>query len=366
MNRIDEMIARLCPDGVEYYTLCDVVKYEQPQRYIVNSTNYSHEHITPVLTAGQTFILGYTDEVEGVYQASKKSPVIIFDDFTTSFHWVDFPFKVKSSAMKIISLSLSGCNIADFRYIYYAMKCIKYVPAGHQRQWIPNYSQIKIPLPPLDIQRKIVCILDRFKELEAELEARKKQYEYYRSSLISNQNYIKLGEIALIEIGAHPRSKPQEKGPYMYINAGTSHSGFLEDYNSEGETITTPSRGQGGIGYIGYQKQRFWCGPLSYKIKSNCDKVTTKYLYYCLSKVTGEILKLKHTGSVPALNRKELQTLKIPIPPLDEQRRIVSILDKFNALVSDISCGIPAEIEARRKQYEYYRDKLLTFKEKEQ
>ncbi len=135
MSEIKKLIERLCPDGVEYKKLGEVLDYEQPSKYIVSSKDYLDEGI-PVLTAGQTFILGYTDEDTGIYRASKEKPVIIFDDFTTSFHWVTFDFKVKSSAMKMLRPINNEIN---FRFIYYAMKCIKYETADHARQWISKY-----------------------------------------------------------------------------------------------------------------------------------------------------------------------------------------------------------------------------------
>lgn len=101
MRRLEELIAEYCPDGVKNVQLNTVLDYEQPTKYIVESTNYDHRFVTPVLTAGQSFILGYTDETNDIYTASKENPTIIFDDFTTSFHWVDFNFKIKSSAMKM-------------------------------------------------------------------------------------------------------------------------------------------------------------------------------------------------------------------------------------------------------------------------
>ena len=112
MESIEQMIKRLCPKGVEYVKLGDCLKYEQPTKYQESSKDYLDDGI-PVLTAGQTFILGYTDEISGIYLASKDKPVIIFDDFTTSFHWVDFNFKVKSSAMKLLT-PCSDC--INFRY----------------------------------------------------------------------------------------------------------------------------------------------------------------------------------------------------------------------------------------------------------
>ena len=191
MNKIEELIQQYCPDGVEFKELGEVVDYEQPTKYIVRTTNYDDSYDMPVLTAGQSFILGYTDELDGICRASKENPVIIFDDFTTSFHWVNFEFKLKSSAMKILHPKIN--TEINFRFVYYAMRCIQFDPQNHARHWISIYSLFQVPIPPLPVQQEIVSILDKFTELEAELEveleaeleARRKQYEYYRNKLLT-------------------------------------------------------------------------------------------------------------------------------------------------------------------------------------
>ena len=182
MSKLEELIKNLCPDGVEYKKIGELAVYEQPSKYIVNDTNYDDSFETPVLTAGQSFVLGYTNETDGIYPASKKTPVIIFDDFTGAFKWVDFPFKVKSSAMKMIK---ANEKITSLRYLYHLMGFLNFSSDEHKRLWISIYSEISVPVPPLEIQDEIVRILDNFTELTAELTARKKQYEYYRDSLLS-------------------------------------------------------------------------------------------------------------------------------------------------------------------------------------
>jgi type I restriction enzyme S subunit len=173
-----------------------------------------------------------------------------------------------------------------------------------------------------------------------------------------------LGEIAIIQIGQMPFAELLvEASAFPYVNAGTSASGYASQTNTSGETITIPSRGQGGVGIVGYQTADFWCGPLCYRIKSNQEAVKTKYLYYFLKSNQDSIRGLQQTGGTPALNRKELVQVMVAVPSPEEQERIVAILDKFDALVNDISIGLPAEIQARRQQYEHYRDRLLTFKE---
>jgi type I restriction enzyme S subunit len=186
MIKLDELIKESCPSGVEYQKIGNAVEYEQPTKYIVTSTDYNDCEGTPVLTAGQTFILGYTNEKDGIYAASKEKPVIIFDDFTGAFKWVDFPFKVKSSAMKMLTAKK---DVAILRYIYHCMGHLDFSSSEHKRLWIGIYSEFQIPVPPIPVQEEIVRILDSFTELTAELAAelaaRKKQYEYYRDKLLS-------------------------------------------------------------------------------------------------------------------------------------------------------------------------------------
>ena len=133
-----------CACGLE-----DIVDYEQPQRYIVESTSYNDTYKTPVLTAGKSFIIGYTNETAGIFN---NLPVIIFDDFTTDSKYVDFPFKVKSSAMKILHVK-NGVNV---KYVYYFMSITRLVGKTHKRYWISEYSKLNIPLPPYNEQCRIV------------------------------------------------------------------------------------------------------------------------------------------------------------------------------------------------------------------
>ena len=141
------------PQGWCVCKLEDIVDYEQPQRYIVESTEYSEAYKTPVLTAGKSFVIGHTKETAGVFN---KVPVIIFDDFTTDSKYVDFPFKVKSSAMKILHVK-HGVNI---KYIYYFMSITRLVGKTHKRYWISEYSKLDIPLPPYNEQCRIVDAIE--------------------------------------------------------------------------------------------------------------------------------------------------------------------------------------------------------------
>lgn len=175
-----------------YKPLGEITSYEQPAKYLVQSNLYKSSYPTPVLTAGKTFILGHTDETDGIYPASRQ-PIILFDDFTTANRWVDFDFKVKSSATKLISSKDEGKVL--LRYIYHWMQSHpqKDISGEHQRQWISSYSRRLVPIPPLEEQERIVRILDQLDTLTSslseglpkEIELRRKQYTYYREQLLS-------------------------------------------------------------------------------------------------------------------------------------------------------------------------------------
>ena len=390
MSRLDELIQQYCPDGVEYKKLEDCLNYEQPTKYIVKDTKYDNTYPTPVLTAGQTFILGYTNEKTGIYQASKEKPVIIFDDFTTGFHWVDFDFKVKSSAMKMLR---PACDDISFRYVYYAMSSIHFEPGTHTRHWISIYSQFEIPVPPLPVQEEIVRILDSFTELQAELQAelqkRLQQYNYYRDNLLSFEGrtdveWKKLGEIATdwYRGAGIKRDEVSEEGiPCIrYGEIHTTYNIWFDECVSHTDENKQPAKKYADYGdilfaitsedipfignsvaYIG--KERILVGGDIVVMKHTQNP---KYMSYVLS--TSDAVMQKGKGKVKSkvvhTSVPSLKEIVVPIPSLEEQERIATILDKFYALTTDITAGLPAEIEARRKQYEYYRDQLLTFKQK--
>ena len=406
MSKLNDLIKELCPNGVEHKILADILIYEQPGNYIVHTTDYDDSFETPVLTAGKSFVLGYTNESDGVYAASADDPVIIFDDFTATFHWVDFPFKVKSSAIKMLR-SYNG-NVAMLRYVYYAMKCIRYVPTDHARHYISEYSNFKIPLPPLKIQQEIVKILDKFTELQAELQAelelRLKQYEHYRDELLSFDNGLtkqagrirqlinqlcpngvghkKLSEICDIKNGYTP-----SKSVYEYWNGDTVIPWFrMEDIRINGHVLndsiqhvtkeavkngklfpknsiilaTTATIGEHAlITADSLANQQFTYLTIREPLKPLLD---VKFFYYYMYVVDEWCKRNVNVSGFASVNMEGLKNCKIPLPPLEIQQEIVKILDKFSIMVSDISTGLPAEIKLRQQQYEYYRDELLSFK----
>lgn len=362
---------------VQWKPLGEVTEYEQPTPYLVKSSNYNDFFATPVLTAGKTFILGYTDETTGIYRAS-RIPVIIFDDFTTANKWVDFDFKAKSSAMKMIR-SKDESKVL-LRYIYYWMNTLPsdLVAGDHKRQWISNFSLKRIPVPPMAVQEEIVRILDKFTTLEAELEAeldcRKRQYEFYRDRLFSfdtlirggqSQNNIilkSLGDIADIGTGKSNRQDEVENGEYPFYVRSKE---VLRSNTFQFDETAIIIPGEGGIGDIfHYVQGKYALHQRAYRIHLHNSRVLTKFLYYYFTSEFKKYINKKSVGATATSIRKPmLQRFLIPIPPIEEQARIVEILDKFDTLTTSLSAGLPFEIELRRKQYEYYRDQLLSFPE---
>lgn len=239
-------------------------------------------------------------------------------------------------------------------------------------------GKAKIPIPSATIQAEIVRILDTFTELTVDLTielttevtARKQQYTYYREQLLTFEEgevaWKALGDIATINTGQKPSEVLDVETAYDYINAGTSRSGYSKSSNCEGGVVTTPSRGQGGIGYVGYQSQPFWLGALCYKMNSiDENSLINKYLFYFLQSRSQLLLALKKEGGVPAVNKSDLAKLEIPVPPLVEQQRIVTILDELDAVTTSLTEGLPREIELRQQQYQYYRELLLNFPKNE-
>lgn len=388
MSRIDDLLSEWCPDGVRRVALGDLLAYEQPGKYLVHAVDYSDSYSTPVLTAGQTFILGFTSEDDGIYRASARDPVIIFDDFTTAFKWVDFSFKAKSSAMKMLRTK-SDAEVS-LRYLFYAMQTIRYQPQDHARQWIGTYARFTVPVPPLPVQREVVDVLDSFMnleaELEAELEARRVQYAHYRDSLLSFSD----GSVAwrpMGEVGTFIRGRRFTKNDIVESGVPSIHYGEIYTHYGVGATsVITHVRtelapslrfaqpGDVVIAAVGetvedVAKAVAWLGDVPVAIHDDTflfrHELNPKFVSYFLQTPAFHLQKSRHVAraKVKRLSGESLAKIEMPVPCLDEQARIVSILDKFDALVSDLSVGLPAELTARRKQYEYYRDRLLTFEE---
>ena len=385
--------------SVEWKELGEVVDYEQPTKYIVSSKAYTDSNEIPVLTAGQSFILGYTNEKDGIYHASENNPVIIFDDFTTSKQWVDFKFKVKSSAMKMLTIKDEFENEVLLRYVWHYLGTITYKPDQHGRQWIGTYSKFLIPIPPLEIQEKIVQILDKFtdyvteltSELTSELTLRKKQYSYFRDYLLNfdedssgganNKVYQvewkTLGEVCDVRDGTHDSPNKKAFGKYLITSKNVKNGSIIFDsayFISESDFDNINKRSKvdiddllftmiGTVGEIAHITEEPDFAIKNVGLIKTQSRILARYLLHYLQSTYAKdyILSNSSKGSQVFLGLGKLRNFPIPYVEPKIQSRIVQVLDNFDTVCNDLNIGLPKEIELRQKQYEYFREKLLTF-----
>lgn len=328
--------------------LDDVLKYEQPTKYIVDKAIYDDNFAIPVLTAGKTFVLGYTDEMHGVFN---DLPVIIFDDFTTAFHYVDFPFKVKSSAMKILKPIREK---ADLKYLFYKMQTISIDKDLHKRYWISKYSQIIINLPPLPQQQKIANILDAADELRQNDKKVIAKYDELTQALfldmfgdpVSNPKgweKVKMEKLMTILRGGSPR--PIDNflgGTYPWIKIGDATKGDDIYLNSTREHITkeglkkTRLLPKGSLIFancgvsLGFARiltfegciHDGWLAFSNY----NEEKLNKIFLLKALNSITQYFRDTAPDGTQPNLNIAIMKNFELIMPPIEMQKKFENTL----------------------------------------
>ena len=314
----------------------------------LQSTKYSDEYDTPVLTAGKSFILGYTNETKGIFPA-EKLPVIIFDDFTTATKLVDFPFKVKSSAMKILVTKKEKSNI---KFVFYMMQHIDFNPTQHKRFWISQYSQIQIPLPPLEIQKDIVAELDSYQKV---IDGARQVAENWKPRIKINPDWlmVKLGEACDVRDGTHDSPKYQDAGIPLItsknLKDGKVDFGNVNYISKEDhENISKRSKVDNGdvlfamIGTIGnpviVSTDKIFSikNVALFKFENN-KKLINEYLKLLLnSKYTEDNLLVKSRGGTQKfVSLTDLRNFKIPIPPLETQKQIIAEIEKEQKMVEE-------------------------------
>lgn len=399
MNRIDEMLRELCPDGVEYRPLGEVASIRTGAKPSVLEDCGRFSYVN-----GGVKESGRTQESNargGVVTIPSRGSVGIASYQFSDFWLGPLCYEVRADV-----------GLMEARFLFHFLKSVeRSLIALQQTGSIPALNKkeligFKVPVPPLEIQREIVRILDSFTELEVELEveleARRKQYVFYRDQLLNFESareagrtsvlglppfevlFVPLGTIVEVRSGwGFPKAKQGVPGgeiPFYKVsdmNLGSNRvlMSLSQNYVSRevstalgvrlapSGTVIFPKIGAA----LRTNKKRLLSMESAYDnnimglIPSEC--MNSKFLYYWFQGV--ELSSLANdSGALPSIRKSDVEKFLIPLPPLDVQHRIADVLDSFGALVNDLSSGLPAEIAARRKQYEYYRDKLLTFPEK--
>ena len=333
------------------YQLGELLSYEQPTPYIVESTKYNDTYPIPVLTPGKSFILGYTNECSGIYD---KLPVIIFDDFTTASRHVTFPFKVKSSAMKILT---ANPEIVNSKFIYYRMQIIDFDCSTHKRYWIQSYSKIKVHIPPLEEQRRIVARIEElFSELDAAvatLERTKEQLAVYRQAVLKEAfeslshdtpypfikdvcHEVKVGIV--IKPKQYYTDKPNGIRAFRSANVrefyvNDSDWVYLTEYGHEQNKRSEIHTGDVLVVRSGYPgtacvvpEEFNNCNAIDILIAvPNKDKITSEYLCaYTNSPHGRKLITEKKRGVAQAhLNVGGYSQMTIPVPDIETQKQIV-------------------------------------------
>ena len=396
MSKLDDLIQKLCPNGVEYKTLGEIAVD------IYRGAGITRDQVTaegtPCVRYGEIYTtygiwfdkcVSHTDEAK---LTSKKY-----------FEYGDILFAITGESVDDIAKCcayighekcLAGGDIVvlkhnqEPKYLSYVLattdarqqKSKGKVKSKVVHSSVPAIREIKVPIPPIEIQCEIVRILDDYTEnivelqnqLTAEITARQKQYEFYRDKLLTfdvlgggtiDFRWRMLCEIADISTGNSNTNEAVEDGKYPFF-VRSQEPLRKNDFEYDEAAIITAGDGVGVGKVYHYIEGKYALHQRAYRIHINTSEVMPKYYFhYMKAKFLPYIQKTMFQGSVASIRRPMLNAFPVPVPSLDVQNRIADVLDNFEKICSDLNIGLPAEIEARQKQYEYYRDKLLTFAE---
>ena len=388
MSKLEELIKEFCPNGVEYKRISEFTKLLRGKRLtksqLIENGKYAVYH-------GSLVPLGYYNE------ANRDSGVIIVNTGGIGgVGYSDTPFWCSD-----------GCFCLDHspkmvdKYVYYALVGFKdYLISRTRVGGVPTIDSdtvlsIKIPLPALPVQREIVRVLDGFTlysaELTAELTARRKQYEFYRDKLLTfdeiyDTKYLPLNDVIYsLNTGLNPRqffTLNTEDAKNYYVTIREIHNNKII-FNEKTDKINDNAlrlcnnrshlevgdvlfSGTGTIGETALVEEEPYNWNIKegvYAIKPKKNIILSKFLMYVFGATSIRMAYMKKAegGTVKSVSMGEMRKLLIPVPPIEVQERIVKVLDNFDEICSDLKIGLPAEMEKRQQQYEYYRDKLLTF-----
>lgn len=373
MSRIDELIRELCPDGVPRMPLSSLgSRNKGTAMTAAKMKTIGGGGPIRVFAAGNT-IADVAEDAVPAKDVVRKPSIIVKSRGHIGFTFYERPFTHKT---ELWSYSIDQPGV-DQKFVYYYLltqvsklqELARATSVKLPQLGVKDTDTLLIPVPPLEVQREIVRVLDQFTqleaELEAELEARRLQYEHYQRALLavgSSVENVPMGEIAAIGTGRTDRKDATVDGAFpLYVR---SKDVLASDRWEFDETaIIIP--GEGGIGEIfHFAAGKYALHQRAYRVAPHDTRILPRFLYFYLRENFGDYVRQRAvTATVTSLRRSMLTDFPVPLLPLEEQTRVVETLDQLDALINDIRVGLPAELAARRKQYEYYRDKLLTFKE---
>ncbi len=387
MKIIENLISRYCPDGVEYVDLGEVVVFTDGHSFSSGSFTESGEYqvvkITDIfgglVNRGKTFINELPEKLKNGQQLSGGEILVAMSGSTGKTGYNTLSNAVVNQRIAI----LRNQDCIENGYLKHLLVngtfetyCFKNGTGPQNNISKAQLLRYRIPLPPLPIQQEIVRILDTFtnltaeltNKLNAELTARRKQYEYYRDELLTfgeDVEYKKLGEVVSMKAGKAIKAQDiGEKNELFSIPCygGNGLRGYVKDANCSGDKVLIGRQGA-LCGNVCFVSGEFYATEHAVVVSSD-NNVDMRFLFHLLLKLN--LNQYKTAGAQPGLSVSKLETVKVQIPSIEYQRRVSKVLDLFSRYIDNLEDGLPAEISARQKQYEYYRDQLLSFqKEKE-
>lgn len=407
MSKLDELIQEYCPNGVEFVPLWSVTIWDKKFNS-VDKKKQAKVIFYPYLLAKDMFALEQENGDVFLLSTGEQTGWTTEDiagDFLCEGEVVSIPWgksRKVSEVMKYYNgkfvtadnriATSSDTSILSNKYLYYWMMSQGdlidsfYRGSGLKHPSMKDVLDMKMPLPPLEVQSEIVRILDNFTELTAELTARKKQYEYYRNHLLTIDDgrtpVFTLGEVCDVVSGGTPSRKESDywtNGTIKWLGSTvcqnqktvTEITDYITEAGLNNSSAKMMSEETTLIALVGATIGKIAFLPFKAAINQNIAGVYPKdlkqlnpsYVYYACTTLYPKFLALTQGSKLAMANMSFVRSLPIAVPPLDVQERLVYVLDNFDAICSDLKIGLPAEIEARQKQYEFYRDKLLSFKE---
>lgn len=388
MSRIDDLIQELCPDGVQRRPLGEFATLVRgngmPKTDLVEegvgAVHYGQIYTRYGVSATETFSFVSPEKAAKLAKAEPGDIIITntsenIDDVGKALAWVGDAVIVTGGHATVIKHDQDSKFLAYWfaSADFYAQK--RKLATGTKVIDVSakQLATVRIPVPPLEVQREIVRVLDKFTqleaELEAELEARRAQYEHYLRSTVlptAGIEWTTLGEATLNhDRKRKPVTRSDRKGgEYPYYGANGVQD-YVHDFIFDGTFLLVGEDGSvknaDGTPILNWATGKIWVNNHAHVLTSAGEDFNLRYLYYYLATV--DVTTYVTGGTQPKINQKNLNKVPVPLVPRSFQDDVVGVLDRFDALVNDISVGLPAELAARRKQYEYYRDRLLTFKE---
>lgn len=382
MGNLEALISELCPAGVKFMEIGQFADCTVGATPSTSNPAYWEAGYIPWMSSGEV-------NFETIYSTEKFITKLGYESSSTKLVPANSVVvalagqgKTRGMVARIrieLCTNQSLCAITcdeqvSSDYLFYYLKSqyvqLRTISSGDGTRGGLNLKMIKsfkVPVPPMEVQLEIVRILDAMTslqaELQAELAARQKQYEYYRDSLLNfdapgtpSVRWMTLGDVVRIRNGRDYKHLGAGETP-VYGSGGVMT--LVDTALYDKPSVLIPRKGS--LSKLYFLDVPFWTVDTIFYTEIDESLVLPKFVFYFLA--TRHLEELNEAGGVPSLTQSVLNKQPFPVPPLREQERIVGILDKFDELTAGISTGLPAEIEARRKQYEYYRDKLLTFKE---